>query len=119
MVKKYTGVFLKLLIVSYFITGVLLLLLALLLYKFHLSDGMVAVGITVIYIMSTFFTGFLAGKGIGHQKYLWGLLLGGAYFGILVMVSLCMNRSPADIGNNFLITMFLCLASGMLGGMLS
>lgn len=117
--KKYIGIFLKLLIVSYFITGALLLLLAFLLYKFHLSDGMVSGGIILIYILSTFFTGFLAGKGIGHQKYLWGLLLGGAYFGVLVIVSLCVNRSPADIAQNFLITLFLCLASGMLGGMLS
>lgn len=117
--KKYISIFLKLVMVSYFITGVLLLFLAFLLYKFHLSDGLVSAGIILIYILSTFFTGFLAGKGIGHQKYLWGLLLGGAYFGVLVVVSLCTNKAPADIAQNFLLTMFLCLASGMLGGMLS
>lgn len=114
--KKYVGIFLKLLIASYFITGVFLLLLALLLYKFHLSGSVVSAGIIVTYIASTFFTGFLAGKRMGHQKYLWGLLLGGAYFIVLAIVSLC---AGAGVGHNFLVTLFLCLASGMLGGMLS
>ena len=112
------AILLKMLIVSYFITGVLLLFLALLLYKFHLSDQVVTAAIIVIYILSTFFTGFLAGKKIGHQKYLWGLCLGGIYFAVLVLVSLCIRHSFSDLSQNFLFTMFLCLASGMLGGML-
>ena len=39
--------FCKLLIASYLITGILLLLLAMILYKFRISDDMVNIGIIV------------------------------------------------------------------------
>lgn len=110
---------LKFLITAYAITTVLLLLLALLVYKCYLPDKAVNACIIVIYILSTFLAGFLSGKRIGSQKYLWGLCIGGLYFLILVVVSLCIKGSFTDLTSNFLFTMFLCLASGMLGGMIS
>ena len=63
------------LIVAYLITGSLLLLLALLLYKLELDEGKVTIGIIVIYVVSCFFGGFLVGKKAGTQKFLWGMLL--------------------------------------------
>ncbi len=117
--KKYVSVFLKLLLAAYVFSVGLLLLLAFLLYKFHLSEEIVTAAVVAIYIISTFMSGFLAGKRIGHQKYLWGLLIGAAYFIVLVIVSFCMKQSLGQMGQSTLMTMFLCLASGMLGGMVS
>jgi putative membrane protein (TIGR04086 family) len=112
-------VFGKLLFASYFITGILLLCLSMLLYKFHISQSVVNIGIVVIYCLSTFFTGFLAGKSRKQKKFIWGLLLGVAYFVLLCLISLAVNSSIKDLSGNFLTSLLLCAGSGMLGGMFS
>lgn len=109
---------LKCLLFSYILTAALLLLLALLLYKLNLTEGTVSVAIIVIYVVATFFAGFVAGKKMQSRKFLWGLLMGAAYFLVLFLVSLAVNRSPDGLGDSFLTTLVLCTAGGMLGGML-
>lgn len=111
--------FLRMLVFSYLLTALLLLFLSLLLYKFRLNEMVVNVGIVMIYIISTFLTGFLAGKKIGNKKYFWGLLLGAGYFIVLLLISLLINHGISNFTDNFLSTLFLCVGSGMLGGMLS
>ncbi len=120
-IKKRVDVLflLKLLAFSYIITAVFLLILSMLLYKFRLSETIINIGIVVIYVAATFLTGFLAGKKTGTKKYLWGLFLGAGYFLILTLISLIINHGINDFSGNFLSTLFLCVGSGMLGGMLS
>ena len=120
-IKKRVDVLflLKLLAFSYIITAVFLLILSMLLYKFRLSETIINIGIVVIYVAATFLTGFLAGKKTGTKKYLWGLFLGAGYFLILTLISLIINHGISDFSGNFLSTLFLCVGSGMLGGMLS
>ena len=62
----------KCLLASYVLTLLLLCLLALLLYKLHLTEGMVTIAISAIYVITTFMAGFLAGKKMKTQKFLWG-----------------------------------------------
>lgn len=45
--------------------------------------------------------------------------MGLAYFLILVVVSLIVNRQPGVLANSLLTTLVLCGGGGMLGGMLS
>ena len=52
----------KCLLASYVLTLLLLCLLALLLYKLHLTEGMMTIAISAIYVVTTFTAGFLAGK---------------------------------------------------------
>ncbi len=111
--------FLKCLMFSYILTTVLLLLLAFLLFKLHLGEGIVSIAIILIYCVSTFFAGFLAGKKAQNRKFLWGLLIGGAYFLVLVVISLAVNKTMGLQGNTFITTMILCAGGGMLGGMVS
>lgn len=107
------------LIVAYLITGSLLLLLALLLYKLELDEGKVTIGIIVIYVVSCFFGGFLVGKKAGTQKFLWGMLLGVTYFLLLTAVS-AITEPGLSTGWKGMITSFvMCSGAGMLGGMLS
>lgn len=110
---------LKSLLISYLLTAGLLLLLALLLYKFSLTEKTVSLCITGIYILVTFLAGFLAGKKEGARKFLWGLLMGGLYFLILTAVSLVVNQSISGFSAGFFTVLALCAGSGMLGGMVS
>ena len=124
MLKKLTfssrlTFILKSLLISYLLTAGLLLLLALFLYKFSLTEKIVSLCITGIYILVTFLAGFLAGKREGARKFLWGLLMGCLYFIILTLVSLIVNHGMGDLSSGFFSTLVLCAASGMLGGMLS
>ena len=61
----------KILFVSYIITGILLLILALLLYKLDLGENQVNIGVIAIYLISCFAGGFIAGKRTGSRKFLW------------------------------------------------
>ena len=110
---------LKSLLFSYILTGSLLLLLALLLYKADLSQKVVSVCIIVIYVLATFFAGFITGKKLKNRKFLWGAVMGAAYFLVLAVISLAVNRQPGILSNSFLTTLVLCSGGGMLGGMLS
>lgn len=110
---------LKCLLISYLLTTGLLLLLALMLYKFELSEKIVSICIIGIYILVTFFAGFLAGKREGSRKFLWGLLMGALYFAILAVVSIVTSQGIGEISGNFVTVLMLCCGSGMLGGMLS
>lgn len=124
MLKKLTfssrlTFILKSLLISYLLTAGLLLLLALLLYRFSLTEKIVSACITGIYIIVTFLAGFLAGKKEGTRKFLWGLLMGCLYFLVLTLVSLIVNRSISGFSASFFTVLALCAGSGMLGGMLS
>lgn len=111
--------FLKCLLFSYILTTLLLFLLSFLLYKLNWGEGTVAIAIIVIYVLATFFAGFLAGKKMKSRQFLWGLMMGGAYFLVLAVISLALNRTMGLSGNDFATTFFLCAGGGMLGGMFS
>lgn len=124
MLKKLTfssrlTFILKSLLISYLLTAGLLLLLALLLYRFSLTEKIVSVCIIGIYIIVTFLAGFLAGKREGTRKFLWGLMMGCLYFLVLTLVSLIVNHSISGLSVSFFTVLALCTGSGMLGGMLS
>ncbi len=107
------------LLFSYIITAFILLILSFLMLKLDLSGTVISGGINFVYIISAFTGGFFIGKKTEQKKFLWGLLIGIAYFVILMLVSLMMNRvSPLPLGNLFTVFIISSL-SGMLGGMIS
>lgn len=110
---------LKALLASYIITGALLLLLALLLYKLRLSESVVNVGVTVIYVLSCFLGGFLEGKMMKTRKFLWGCAFGLLYFAALAVISLAAGQGFSGGTSHFITSLALCMAGGTLGGMVS
>lgn len=110
---------LKCMLAAYLLTAGLLLFLALMLYRFGLSEKVVSICIIIIYIAVTFLAGFIAGKRAGEKKFLWGLAMGCVYFLILTAVSFIVNREVEAAMGNLLTVFLLCGGSGMLGGMLS
>ena len=110
---------LKSLLSAYIITGILLLFLALLLYKFQLSEPKVNIGIIIVYVISSFLGGFLEGKMMKARKFLWGAAAGLLYFAILALISLAVNQGFGGGSSHFVTTLILCTAGGTLGGMVS
>ena len=110
---------LKALLCAYIVTGIMLLILTILLYKAGLSEENVNAGIILTYVISTFAGGFVMGKLTGTKKFLWGLLLGGLYFVLLLLISLGVYHTLQAEITNLLTTFLLCAGGGMLGGMVS
>lgn len=109
----------KALLCAYIVTGILLLVLTLLLYKAGLSEENVNAGIILTYVISTFSGGFVIGKLARVRKFLWGLLLGVVYFVLLLLISLGIYHSLQSDLMNLATTFLLCAGGGMLGGMIS
>ncbi|MDO4338158.1 MAG: TIGR04086 family membrane protein [Eubacteriales bacterium] len=110
---------LKSLLFSYAVTGLLLLLLAFLLFQFDLGETPVTAGIIVIYVISCLLGGFMAGKIVRKDKYLWGVLVGFCYFLLLLAVSFGVQGKWDMTLWHGVTTFFMCLGGGTLGGMLS
>lgn len=108
---------LKILLLMYIITGILLLVLTVLLSKLQLSEGAVSVGVVAIYVLSGFVGGLAAGKKMKSRKFLWGMIMGGCYFLVLVVGSVLFHQGLEMDMTRFATTLVLCIASGMVGGM--
>ena len=119
--RKDAGVMwvLKSLLVSYVLTGVLLLLLAVALYKLELNEKAVSAAIVAIYIVSTLIGGIIIGKFARVRRYLRGLGLGIGYFALLLLITLGVYRTLNGDAANMVTTFVLCAGGGMAGGMLS
>ncbi|MCI7130540.1 MAG: TIGR04086 family membrane protein [Lachnospiraceae bacterium] len=107
------------LVTMYVISGILLLLLAFLMYRMDLAEPVVNGAIIAIYIIAGFFGGFLMGKRAGVKKYLWGLLMGALYYGVLLLVGVVLHQGLNGEPVHLLSTMVLCLLSATAGGMIS
>lgn len=118
-IQKEAVWILKSLLGAYVVTGILLLLLALFVYKLNLEEKQVTVAVMAIYLVSTFVGGFMIGKWNRVRKFWWGMLVGAGYFILLLLVSFGIYHSLKNSGENVITTMFLCIGGGLLGGMLA
>lgn len=105
--------------VMFVVSGILLLILAAVLYKAEPSESVVKIGIVAIYIIAGFLGGLLMGKMMREQKFLWGLAAGVIYFVILFVASAVVKRGFDMEMAKVITTFILCAASGMAGGMVS
>lgn len=122
-VSEKTGIpiaaLLKILLFSYIVTAVCLALSAFLLFRFHLSENGVEIAIILTNIFATFLAGFMAGKKMKQQKYLWGLVEGALYFFVLTLLSLLSGPEGQETGQSVITAIVLCIGGGTLGGMVS
>lgn len=110
---------LRSLLFSYIATGILLLALSFLLYKLHLRSGQVSAAVHIIYAITCFFGGYLAGKSVNHRRFFWGLVVGLCYFLILFAMSSLMNRGATAETSQILLILAICAGGGTIGGMAS
>lgn len=109
----------KSLVISYFVTGGFLLILALLLYRFQLSERIVSIAIIVIYVGASFLAGIYNGKYMERRRFLWGALSGSVYFLILLGISFVVDKEQENLVQQGLTVFMLCAGGGMLGGMVA
>ena len=109
----------KALLAAYVVTGILLIILALALYKFELNEGAVTAGVTAVYLISTFTGGLVVGKLAKVRRFLWGIVLGILYFALLLLVTVGIYRTFHGSSTEILVTFALCAGGGMAGGMIS
>lgn len=110
---------LKSVVISYLVTAILLLVISFLMYKAGLDEKKASIGIIMVYVLSTFLGGRTAGKEVQTRKFLWGMLAGGIYFVLLLLLIFAMTENGGAAGIQLATTLVLCLSGGMLGGMLS
>ena len=110
---------LKALLFSYVVTGISLLLLSVLLYKFEWNEHLVSAAIVAVYVLSTVVGGIVIGKLVRTRRFFWGLLLGHLYFVLLLVITIILYRSLSGNGLNMLTAWILCTGGGMAGGMIS
>lgn len=109
----------KALLAAYVVTGILLIILELALYKFELNEGAVTAGVTAVYLISTFTGGLVVGKLAKVRRFLWGIVLGILYFALLLLVTVGIYRTFHGSSTEILVTFALCAGGGMAGGMIS
>ena len=117
--KKIVLKVLSTLLIMYILTGVALFVLAFLLYKMELTENIVTIGIMVIYVVSGLLGGIIIGKRMKRRKFLWGIMVGAAYFLVLMIGSVLMNRGLTSDGLHMAMTLLMCMGAGMIGGMVS
>lgn len=110
---------LKVLIITYVITGLLMVLSALLMLKFNLSGEPTRLFVMIIYGITTIVGGCIYGKLQEKRRLLSGAFMGLMYFVILVIVSLIVNKGFTDGLQENIISMIICVAGGSIGGIIS
>ncbi len=119
MFSRKIGHVIKALMVSFLVTALLIVIFAFVMYKFSISENIIALGVTIIYIISCGLGGFYIGKVIGEKKFLWGLLVGALYLVVLLVISVIVGGDKSLLSGNILSLILLCLGGGTLGGMLA
>ena len=110
---------LRAMLFAYTVTGLLLLLLALILFRFNLGEVPMEAGIAATYLLSSFLGGFTAGKILRQNKYLWGLAAGLGYFLLLLLASFLVQGKWELSFGHVLTVFFMCMGGSMAGGMIS
>ncbi len=119
MKENSVGVsFAKYLLFSYIVTGIILVIISFLQWKLQMNENGIMILLTLTYIFSAGFAGYFAGRRVEQRGFLYGLCMGGLYFLVLVLISLCVKKSTIQPNGEFVRILFLCASSGMLGGIL-
>lgn len=100
-------------------TGIFIILMSYLFYKMHISDSGITVGVIITYLLSTFIGGFIYGKIKEKRKFLYGMMIGLIYFGVLAICSGIISGAAGIFTKDGIIALLCCAGGGMLGGMIS
>lgn len=110
---------LKGLLFSSFLTGILMLLVAFLMYQAGLSETAAAPMVVAAYVLSAFLGGIYFAKHGEKRRFLWGMVFGLSFYVVYLLVSACAG-SLTDMKTGEVVSMLaFSVAAGMVGGMVS
>lgn len=109
---------LKALVFSYLVTALILVVLAVGVWKLDFSETLINIGLIVSYIVSALVGGMYLGKKMKERRFLWGILAGVCYIAVLFAATLITGGTQDFFSRNTMTTAFICILSGMLGGMI-
>lgn len=101
---------------SILVTVLFLLLMAFVMLKSGLSEGIVSKIMIAGYLLAPAAGGFMLGKKRKVNRFLWGLLIGVVYYFIYFAIAVCTQNVP--VTDLLWVTVPVCFG-GMAGGMLS
>lgn len=119
MGKSKFHLLIRTVLLAYLLTAILLLALALGLYRLHLTEAQINLGVNGIYIAACLAGGFAAGKMARVRRFLWGFATGALYFLVLLGVSFLINRQIGTGLQELALIFAMCAGSGAVGGMIS
>lgn len=106
------------LLFMYVLTGILLFVMAFLLYKFKLQESFVTIGIIVVYVVAGFAGGLMIKRRMRQSVAFIGLLLGTIYFFVLFVGSMILNHGMPQDMLRMIAVWIMSGCGGMLGAML-
>ncbi|MBQ9119361.1 MAG: TIGR04086 family membrane protein [Lachnospiraceae bacterium] len=110
--------FAKAIVIAALITVLLLFVCAFLMLKTGIEEKVLAILVAGVDAVATFAGGVYIGRKSGKQKFLWGLLFGGIYFLIYLMLVFLMNGIEIEVGA-MIKSLLVMAVGGMIGGMVS
>lgn len=110
---------LKGLLFSSLITGILLLLIAFLMYRTGLSESIAAPMVVAAYILGALIGGFYFARHAAARRFLWGLLFGVAFYAVYLLVAACYGTLLSMQITEMVSMLVFSVVAGMAGGMIS
>ena len=104
------------LLISYLISGILLLLLSFAVWKMQISEQMTGTLILGVYALSCLVGGFASARLIRSRRFFWGLLTGLLNVLVLVAVSWLFGQEESRYSSRLISIVICCAVSGMIGG---
>ena len=83
---------LKMLLLAYGVSAIMLIILAFILFQFRPGSGFIGGAVIVTYIFSTLFGGYLLGRRVKDKRFIWGIGFGALYFVVLFLISLIFHK---------------------------
>ena len=77
------------------------------------------VGILAVYILSGLAGGIYMGKTAERKRYLWGMILGSIYWGILMLLTIFSGAGTGSGVKGAFLTLLICAGSSTLGAMVT
>lgn len=113
------GKWIKTMIAAYFVSGLMLAIIAFLMYKFQIGTKAVYGAVMMTYIVSNLVGGLIMGKIMKEKKFMWGMMTGIVYFLILTIISVIVTGGIYEGGVMEAVTALACCSlGGMAGGMM-
>lgn len=116
--KKIAGLILKELLVQIILSAVLVVILAFVVFELSLGDGIIRIMILAIYGICSLIGGLILGKNMQKRKFLWGLVAGAIYIGLIMGISFMIRDETGGGAIGLGTGVAVALGFGTFGGML-